>query len=73
LETIIIREFHATEAYSSLDLTKAKYRISRLSIMEKKTVIIRINPINSTASEKKNGHDNEKEIFSQYVHLSRSR
>jgi hypothetical protein len=44
LESVIIKEFQATEAYSSLDLTKAKYNISRLSMMEKEYVIVQINP-----------------------------
>jgi hypothetical protein len=38
LESVIVTEFQATEAYSSLDLTKAKYSISRLYMVEKKNV-----------------------------------
>jgi hypothetical protein len=34
LESVIVTKFQATEAYSSLDLTKAKYGISRLSKAE---------------------------------------
>jgi hypothetical protein len=44
LESVIVTEFQATEAYSSLDLTKAKYSISRLSMVEKENVSVRINP-----------------------------
>jgi hypothetical protein len=35
LESVIITEFQATEAYSNLDLTKAKYSMSTLSVVEK--------------------------------------
>jgi hypothetical protein len=35
LESVIVTAFQATEAYSSLDLTKAKYSIRRLSMVEK--------------------------------------
>jgi hypothetical protein len=40
LESVIVTEFQATEAYSSLDLTKAENSISRLSEVEKENVII---------------------------------
>jgi hypothetical protein len=52
LESVIVTEFQATEAYSSFDLTKAKYRISRLYIVEKENVSLRINPNNFIAREK---------------------
>jgi hypothetical protein len=35
----------------SLDVTKAKYSISRLSVVEKQNVVIRINPSNFVAHE----------------------
>jgi hypothetical protein len=38
LESVIVRESQATEAYSSLDLTKAKYSISKLSMVEKENI-----------------------------------
>jgi hypothetical protein len=53
LESVIITEFQATEAYSSLDLTKAKYIISRLSMVENENVIVRISPSNFCACEKR--------------------
>jgi hypothetical protein len=53
LESVIVTEFQATEAYSSLDLTKAKYSISRLSIVEQESVSVRINPNNFIACEKR--------------------
>jgi hypothetical protein len=40
----MVTEFQAAEAYSSLDLTKANYGISRLSMVEKENVSVRINP-----------------------------
>jgi hypothetical protein len=54
LESVIIIQFQATEAYShfSLDLTKAKYRISKLSVAENENVIVRINLVNFIACEK---------------------
>jgi hypothetical protein len=42
LDSVIVTEFQATEAYSSLDLTKAKYSISRLFMVEKQNASIRI-------------------------------
>jgi hypothetical protein len=53
LASVIVTEFQATEVYSSLDLTKEKYNISRLSVVERKYVIIRISPNNLIAYEKK--------------------
>jgi hypothetical protein len=44
LESVIVTEFQATEAYSSLDLTKAQNSMSRLSKVEKENVSVRINP-----------------------------
>jgi hypothetical protein len=36
LESVIVKEFQATETYSSLDLSKEKYSVSgRLSKLEK--------------------------------------
>jgi hypothetical protein len=49
LESVII----ATEAYSSLDLTKAKYSISRLSMVEKENVNLRIIPSHFSVCEKR--------------------
>jgi hypothetical protein len=39
LEPVIVTQFQATKTYLSLDLTKAKYSISRLSRVEKENVI----------------------------------
>jgi hypothetical protein len=39
-----VREFEATKAFSSFDLTETKYNISVLSVVEKEHVIVRINP-----------------------------
>jgi hypothetical protein len=52
LQSVIIKEFQAAEAYSRLDLTKAKYNISRLSNVEKENVILQTNPSNFSAFEK---------------------
>jgi hypothetical protein len=43
LESVTVTEFQAKEAYSSLELTKAKYSISRPSVVEKENVSVRIN------------------------------
>jgi hypothetical protein len=40
LESVIVTKFQATEAYSSMDLTKAKYSISRLSMVEIENVSV---------------------------------
>jgi hypothetical protein len=53
LELIIVTEFQATGAFSSLDLTKAKYSMSRLSVVEKENGIVRISPSNFSACEKR--------------------
>jgi hypothetical protein len=53
LESVTITEFQATEAYSSVDLAKAKYSSSRLSTVEKDNDIVRIRSINFSACEKR--------------------
>jgi hypothetical protein len=53
LESVIVTEFQATEAYSSLDLTKEKYSISKASMVQKKSLSVRINPNNFVAHEKR--------------------
>jgi hypothetical protein len=68
LESEIAKEFQATEACSSLNLTKAKYGISRLSLVEKEIMGVRISPDNFTAGEKENQNDDENEVYNQYVH-----
>jgi hypothetical protein len=67
LDSVIVTEFQATEAYSNLDLTKAKY-ISRLSVVEIENVSVRINPNRFIACEKENQLDYENEVYNQYVH-----
>jgi hypothetical protein len=52
-ESVIVTERQATEAYSSLDLTKAKYSVSRLLKVEKENVIVQISPRNFSACEKR--------------------
>jgi hypothetical protein len=52
LELVIVTELQAAETYSSLDLTKAKYSISRVPMVEKENVFIRINPSNFIACDK---------------------
>jgi hypothetical protein len=54
LESVTVTEFQATEAYSNLDLTKAKYSISILyGMVEKENVIAKISPSNFSACEKR--------------------
>jgi hypothetical protein len=52
LASVIVTKFRAIEAYSSLDLTEAKYSISRLSVVEKENVIVQISPSNFSECEK---------------------
>jgi hypothetical protein len=69
LKSVIITKLQATEAYPSLDLTKVKYSISSLSVVENKNIIIRISPSNFIACVKrKNQYDDENEVHSQYLH-----
>jgi hypothetical protein len=51
LESVLVTEFQTTEAYSNFALTKAKYSINKLSMVEK--LIVRINPNNFKACENK--------------------
>jgi hypothetical protein len=51
LASIKVKVFHATEAYSSLDLSKVKHNIRRLSVDEEEKVIARIKPNNFKACE----------------------
>jgi hypothetical protein len=53
LDSVVVTEFQATEAYYSLYLTKAKYSISKLSKVEKENVIARIIPSNFIVCEKR--------------------
>jgi hypothetical protein len=46
LASVEVNAFHATEAYSSLDLTKVKY-VRRLSIVEKVVTRIRLKKFNA--------------------------
>jgi hypothetical protein len=52
-ESVIVTEFQATESYSSSDLTKAKYGISRLSKVGKENAIVQISPSNFKACGKR--------------------
>ena len=44
---------HATEAYSSLDLTRVQYRFRMLCIDQEEKVTVRINPKQPVSGEKK--------------------
>jgi hypothetical protein len=52
-QSVIVTDLQATEAFSGLDLTKAKHSISRLSVVEKENVIVRIISNNFGACEKR--------------------
>jgi hypothetical protein len=52
LESVAVTEFQAAEAYCSIDLTKAKYSISRLSKVEKENDV-RISLGNFSSCEKR--------------------
>jgi hypothetical protein len=54
LESVSVTEFQASEAYSSADLTKAKYSISTLPTVEEKIVGVEIKPNNSILCENSN-------------------
>jgi hypothetical protein len=54
LASVIVTELRATEASFSLGVTKAKYGISRLSVVEKGNVTERINPSHFFAYEENN-------------------
>jgi hypothetical protein len=64
LESVTVRDLQATEVYSSLDLTKAVYSISRLytGMAEKENISVGINPNNFAACEKEGQHDDENEV-----------
>jgi hypothetical protein len=68
--SLIIIASMLTEAYSSLDLTKAKYSISKLSIVACECVIIWINSSDFILVRKENQHDDENEVYSQHAHPS---
>jgi hypothetical protein len=57
LESVIVTEFQATETYSSLDLTKVKYRISRQSMVEKENINIL-----------EHQHGDENEVYNQNIY-----
>jgi hypothetical protein len=50
-ESVVVAEFQAAQANSSLDLSKAKYGITRPCVVGKKNVNVRINPNNVIACE----------------------
>jgi hypothetical protein len=52
LKSVIVTEFQANEAYASLELTKAKYSISILSMVGKENVSVRTNLNNFISREK---------------------
>jgi hypothetical protein len=54
---------------SNLDLTKAKYSISRLSVVEKENVRVRINPNTIFLLRVRKENDDENEDHNQHVHL----
>jgi hypothetical protein len=47
LECVIVTEFQATEAYSSLDLTKAKYSIIDCVRLERKMLLCELAQVRS--------------------------
>jgi hypothetical protein len=51
LASVEVKVLHATEVYSSLDLTKVKYDIRRLSGDEKEKIIARTRKKNSKGCE----------------------
>jgi hypothetical protein len=68
LESVIITEFQATEAYSSFVLTETKYSISRLSKVEKENVIVQLALVIPEHVKKENRHDDENEVCNQYAY-----
>jgi hypothetical protein len=53
LESIIVTDFKATEAYLSLDLTKENYNIDKLLKVEKENYISQISHSNFITFEKR--------------------
>jgi hypothetical protein len=68
--TLTIIASMPTEAYSSLDLTTAKYSISKLFIVANENVIVWINSSNFIHVRKENQHHDENEVYSQHAHPS---
>jgi hypothetical protein len=69
LESVIVTEFQATEAYSNLDLTtKAKNSISRLSKVENEKMY-ELTLIVSLHEKKDNRHADGNEVYIRYIHL----
>jgi hypothetical protein len=69
-KSVMVTDFQATEAYtySSLDLTKAKYSINTLAVVENEDVIVRTSPSNFITCEKEDRQDHENEVYNQYAH-----
>jgi hypothetical protein len=66
-ESVIVTELQATEAYSSLDLTKARYSISRLR-WKKKMLFCGLAVVIITHVKQANRHDDKNEVCNQYAH-----
>lgn len=53
VDTVIKTEVKGTEALTNSDMTKAKRSVSRLSMAEKKSLVVGMNLRNFTSSEKR--------------------
>jgi hypothetical protein len=51
LASVVVKVFHATEAYSSLELTNLEYNIKRLSIVANEETVEWIRPNDFKACE----------------------
>jgi hypothetical protein len=69
LKSVNVTEFQPTKAYPSLYLTKVKYIIRRLSMVENENIFTRISPSNLLHVKKeKNQYDSENEVHTQHLH-----
>jgi hypothetical protein len=53
LGSVNVTEFPAAEPYSNLDVTKVKYSVSRLSMVEKEDASVQINANNFIVCEER--------------------
>jgi hypothetical protein len=67
LESVIVTEFQAPEAYSSLDLTKAKYSISSRR-WKKEMLFCKLAVVISVHGGKENRCEDENEVCNQLPH-----
>jgi hypothetical protein len=68
LKSVIATEFQATEAYSSLELTKQNIASVDCLRWERKMLLCELAPVISVHVNKENRHDDKNEVCSQHTH-----